>query len=79
MSASTAHEIGIVHYPGAQVAWALPICSASLARLRSINLASIAVSWSVAAAEARLWHKSQPLNRKRQRPDWPSAIRRQKP
>jgi hypothetical protein len=45
--------------PGAQVAWALPICSASLARLRSINLASIAVSWSVAAAEARLWHKSQ--------------------
>jgi hypothetical protein len=27
--------------------------------LRSINLAGIAVSWSLAAAEARLWHKSQ--------------------
>jgi hypothetical protein len=48
-----------VHLPGTLVAWALPIYSASLAPLRSINLASIAVSWSVAAAEARLWHKSQ--------------------
>jgi len=40
--------------PARKVAWALPICSASLARLRSTNLAGIAVSWSVAAAEARL-------------------------
>ena len=39
MSASTAHEIGIVHYPGAQVACILGLtdCSASLPRLRSIN------------------------------------------
>jgi hypothetical protein len=50
----TAQENCIVYHPGAQVAWASPICSASLARLRSINLASIAVSWSVAAAEVRL-------------------------
>jgi hypothetical protein len=39
MSVSAAYEIGIVHYPGAQVAvsWALLICSASLPRLRAIN------------------------------------------
>ena len=39
MTGIAAHEIGIVDYPGAQVAciWALPICSAPLPRLRSIN------------------------------------------
>jgi hypothetical protein len=52
--------------PHRKIACALPLRAGGLGltdgiacRLRSINLASIAVSWRVADAEARLWHKSQ--------------------
>jgi hypothetical protein len=54
--------------PHRKIACALPLRAGGLGltdlfgiacKLRSINLASTAVSWSVAAAEARLWHKSQ--------------------